>query len=152
MRNEGFFSLGWWRGLALACFVVLGLGTVVGCGGGPPPPPPETVNINGSVYAGAIAGGTVRAYALRNGVRSLVQEGAVGQDGSYALQVSPEVVLLEYSPSANATLEDIVTRVTTPLPGDFVLRAVYDFTGIGNRAVTFNVTPGPRSRRQSRKA
>jgi alpha-tubulin suppressor-like RCC1 family protein len=128
------------RSLALSLVVVL-----AGCGGGgggsDPPPPPETVTINGRVYAGAIAGGTVRAYALRNGDRSLVQEAAVGQDGSYALQVSPEVILLEYSPSANATLEDIVTRVTTPLPGDFVLRAVYDFTGIGNRTVTFNVTP-----------
>lgn len=34
MRNEGFSSLGWGRGLALACIVALGLGTIVGSGGG----------------------------------------------------------------------------------------------------------------------
>ena len=43
MRNDGSPSLGWWRSLALACIVVMGLGTIVGSGGGggdPPPPPP----------------------------------------------------------------------------------------------------------------
>ena len=34
MRNDGSPSLGWWRSLALACIVVMGLGTIVGSGGG----------------------------------------------------------------------------------------------------------------------
>ena len=34
MRSERSASLGWRRGLALACIVTLGLGTIVGSGGG----------------------------------------------------------------------------------------------------------------------
>ena len=39
MRNEGSSTLGWWRSLALACIVVMGLGTIVGSGGDGDPTP-----------------------------------------------------------------------------------------------------------------
>ena len=63
MRNEGSPSLGWWRSLALACIVVMGLGTIVGSGGGggdPPPPPaqPFVIETGGTAEIGP-EGGTI---------------------------------------------------------------------------------------------
>lgn len=68
MRNERFFSLGWRRGLAIACIVAMGLGTIVGSGGGggPPSNPATRVELSSASMlftgAGQTQQVTVRAF------------------------------------------------------------------------------------------
>ena len=113
MRNEGSSSQGWWRSLALACIVVMGLGTIVGSGGGdppatpPPPPPPPPVQQIG------IKGGPIMTADKQ--IVGIIPEGAHKMTYSVSATVKSGRLTVDRKP-INGSIIDPVGPMTIFLP------------------------------------
>lgn len=163
MRNEHSASLGWRRRIALACIVVMGLGSIVGSGGGgddppaPPPPPPPTAQVIGieggpiltadKQIVGIIPQG---AHKMAYSVSATVKSGRLTVDrkpvnGSILDPVGPMTIFLPPGPDGT---DLVLTNACPATEIDASLRECWT-TGIISPAF-FGDTPGGAKHRLSR--